>query len=54
MLKNDGISCDFNHLKNGFTRINVKIKADNEIDVNANGPYIDEEDISKLLEKLTN
>ena len=52
MLKNDGISCDFNHLKNGFTRINVKIKADNEIDVNANGPYIDEEDISKLLEKL--
>ena len=31
MLENDGIKCDFNRLKNGDTRINVKIKADTEI-----------------------
>ena len=52
MLKNDGIDCDFNTLKNGYTRINVKIKAQTELDVNAQGPAIDEEDIALLLEKL--
>lgn len=52
MLKNDGIDCDFNLLKNGFTRINVKIKALTELDVNAQGPAIDEDDISLLLKKL--
>lgn len=52
MLKKDGIDCDFNILKNGYTRINVKIKAQTELDVNAQGPAIDEEDIALLLEKL--
>lgn len=51
-LKSQGIDCDFNYLKNGYTRINVKIKADNEIDVNANGPYISDDEIQKLLTKL--
>ena len=44
MLKNDNVSCDFNYLKNGDTRINVKIKADKEIDLNACGPEITKED----------
>lgn len=52
MLKKDGIDCDFNILKNGYTRINVKIKAQTELDVNAQGPAIDKEDIALLLEKL--
>lgn len=52
MLKNDGISCDFNYLKNGDTRINVKIKADKEIDLNACGPEITKEDIQSFLRKL--
>lgn len=52
MLKNDGIDCDFNTLKNGYTRINVKIKAQTELDVNAQGPAISQEDIALLLEKL--
>lgn len=52
MLKNDGIDCDFNILKNGYTRINVKIKAQTELDVNAQGPAISREDIALLLEKL--
>ena len=52
MLKKDGIECDFNTLKNGYTRINVKIKAQTELDVNAQGPAISREDIALLLEKL--
>lgn len=54
MLKQEGIKTDFNYLKNGHTRINVKIKANTELDVNANGPDITGEDISLLLEKLDN
>lgn len=52
MLMDDGIKCDFNRLANGNTRINVKIKADTELDVNAQGPAICEEEITELLEKL--
>lgn len=52
MLKTDGISCDFNYLKNGDTRINVKIKADKEIDLNACGPEITKEDMQSFLKKL--
>ena len=52
MLKSDGISCDFNHLKSGDTRINVKIKADKEIDLNACGPEITEDDMQSFLKKL--
>lgn len=52
MLREDGIECDFNRLKSGHTRINVKIKADTEIDVNAQGPSISETDINGLLKKL--
>ena len=52
MLKNDNVSCDFNYLKNGDTRINVKIKADKEIDLNACGPEITKEDMQSFLKKL--
>lgn len=52
MLKNDNISCDFNYLKNGDTRINVKIKADKEFDLNACGPEITKEDMQSFLRKL--
>lgn len=54
MLIDDGISCDFNYLKNGYTRINVKLKADTEIDVNASGPTINMDDICLLADKLKN
>jgi 1-phosphofructokinase len=54
MLKADGISCDFNKLKSGDTRINVKIKADTELDINAQGPDIDNDEIAELLKKLEN
>lgn len=52
MLIKDGVKCDFNRLENGTTRINVKIKAEGEIDINANGPKIFEKDVSSLLKKL--
>lgn len=52
MLKSDGINCDFNYLKSGDTRINVKIKADKEIDLNACGPEITQEDMQSFLKKL--
>ena len=52
MLKNDNVSCDFNYLKNGDTRVNVKIKADKEIDLNACGPEITKEDMQSFLRKL--
>lgn len=52
MLNADGINNDFVKLNNGFTRINVKIKSDNETDINANGPDIHKEDLEKLFKKL--
>jgi 1-phosphofructokinase len=52
LLQADGIDCDFNYLKTGHTRINVKIKADTELDVNANGPSISEDEINELLTKV--
>lgn len=52
MLVDEGIDCDFNRLSNGQTRINVKIKADTELDVNASGPNISEDDIKDLMDKL--
>ena len=52
MLRSDGISCDFNYLKSGDTRINVKIKSDKEIDLNACGPEITQADMQSFLKKL--
>lgn len=52
MLNAGGIDNDFVRLKNGDTRINVKIKAEKELELNAGGPYIDSSDIERLFEKL--
>lgn len=47
-----GIETDFVHLKEGFTRINVKIKSDDETELNGQGPKISDEAINSLYEKL--
>jgi len=52
MLQADGICTDFNHMESGMTRINVKIKADTELDINAVGPAVGEQEIDALLQKL--
>lgn len=48
----DGVKTDFIHLKNGFTRVNVKIRAQEDTDINGQGPKIENEDIERLFEKL--
>lgn len=47
-----GGKSDFIELKEGISRINVKIKSDRETEINAAGPVIDSESLSKLMEKL--
>ena len=52
MLDDFGCYTDFIQLDNGFTRINVKINAGEETEINGQGPRISEEAIGKLYEKL--
>lgn len=52
--KQFGINTDFIKLKNGLSRINVKIKADLETEINSAGPSIDKEELELLYEKLNN
>ena len=54
MLDDFGCYTDFIQLDNGFTRINVKINAGEETEINGQGPKISEEAIGKLYEKLEN
>ncbi len=49
-----GIETDFEHLDNGFSRINVKIKSGSETDVNGQGPAIDNRALGELFQKLDN
>jgi 1-phosphofructokinase len=44
-VKGMGIDADFVRLKSGNSRINVKIKADKETEINGQGPHIDDESI---------
>lgn len=48
-----GLKSDFIKLKNGFTRINVKIKSEVETEINALGPVIDDESLNVLFAKLS-
>lgn len=52
MLISEGIDCDFLRLEKGDTRINVKIKSETELDINARGPQIAPEDIENLIRGL--
>ena len=51
-LKNKGLEEDFINLENGFTRINVKVKSNEETEINGHGPNIDDESLNELYEKL--
>lgn len=54
-VRNFGCDTDFIRLKEGMSRINVKIKADVESEINGGGPNIPEEALKELyiqLEKL--
>ena len=47
-----GLKTDLIHVREGMTRINVKVKAAEETEINGIGPVITEADMEKLYEKL--
>ena len=51
-IKAMGIKSDFVRLKIGNSRINVKIKAGEETELNGQGPHIDDEALEALFVKL--
>lgn len=51
-LADMGINTDFVRLEKGNSRINVKIKSEEETEINAQGPDIDENAVEELFHKL--
>ncbi|MDD3173142.1 MAG: 1-phosphofructokinase [Herbinix sp.] len=51
-LKEKGITAEFIKVKNGLTRINVKIRSKEESEINGQGPVIDISEINSLYEVL--
>ncbi len=51
-LNNMGIVSDFITVEDGMTRINVKMKSDEETEINGMGPLIRETDFDALKEKV--
>ena len=47
-----GVSADFVRVEEGMSRINVKLKAEVETELNGQGPHIEKRHIEKLYEKL--
>ncbi len=53
-LQKSGINTDFVHLENGFSRINVKLRYDEETDFNTQGPIVSDFDMHLFFKKLEN
>ncbi len=51
-LREQGIACDFIRLKSGFSRINVKIRGEEETEINGQGPPVSREEINLLFRRL--
>ena len=51
-LEKNNVNTDFIKLSSGITRINVKLKGENETEINAQGPKITSEAIDLLFKKL--
>ena len=47
-----GADCDFIHVAEGMSRINVKVKSNEETEINGLGPKITDADVEALYEKL--
>lgn len=52
LAKETGYQCDFIDMKNGVSRINVKMKDFDGTEINGMGPVIDEEALNELMRKL--
>ncbi len=51
-IQGEKINTDFIRLDNGISRINIKIKTDEETEINGQGPDISENEFEKLFEKI--
>ncbi len=51
-IRNDRIFTDFIRLRNGVSRVNVKIKAEAETEINAQGPHVEDNELEELMKKL--
>lgn len=52
LLADTGVDADLVHVKAGFTRINAKVKAVEETEINGQGPRIAPQDVDALFSKL--
>ena len=52
LLGQKGVNADFLHIKSGLSRINVKLRSDEESEINGSGPKIGKDDIDALFAKL--
>ncbi|EJO5346800.1 1-phosphofructokinase [Clostridium botulinum] len=53
-VKSFGCKTDFIKLKNGMSRINVKLKSKEESEINGTGPSIGNEELNEIFNKLDN
>jgi 1-phosphofructokinase len=51
MLSKGGITSDFIPVKSGMSRINVKLRSDEETEINGQGPVITASDLARIFEK---
>ena len=52
-IKDHGVDCDFIKVKSGLSRINVKLKSNEETEINGSGPRISESDLELLFAKIS-
>lgn len=52
LLTDAGVDADLVHVEEGFTRINAKVKAQEETELNGQGPHITAADVDELFSKL--
>lgn len=52
LSREKNVNMDFIKLSHGHNRINIKLKAEVETEINGPGPLIDKEDVKKLYDKL--
>ena len=52
MLKKQGINAEFIHIGEGISRINMKLRSNEESEINGQGPAISIPDIQNLYKKL--
>lgn len=52
LLEEKGVHAEFIEVETGMTRINVKLRSNQETEINGQGPAIEDADIRKLYERL--